>query len=100
MMRCFLLTDNINGMDLCVATIEVYFYHLISHMGQEYFHIQKSVLYVEKSAVSQVIIPIKSVITRKRSLMTTISSIKHDQVMGKTYNAGSRSMKVLTLMKI
>ena len=54
---------------------------------------------MEKSVVGQVITLKKSVITQKGSSITTIASIKHDQVMNKTYNTGLQSMKVLAIMK-
>lgn len=62
MIRYFLLPDSINGIDLCVADIEVPFHpHLISHLG--HFIVLKSDLYMEKSVIGQVI-------TLNRSVMT------------------------------
>lgn len=97
--RCFLSTGSIDGISLCAGSIEVQLYHLVLHIGQKHFNALKSVLYVEKSAVGQVITFNKSVMSRKRSLVTAIPSLKHDQVMSKTYNAGSWSMKVLIMIK-
>lgn len=50
-MRYFLLIDNINGIDLYVAGLEVYL--LIPVFYISYFNILKSVLYIEKSTASQ-----------------------------------------------
>lgn len=38
--------------------------------------------------------------TRKKSLVTAISSIRHDQIMSKTYNTRLQSIKMLIIMKI
>lgn len=62
-MRCFLLTGRIDGIDLCVAGMEIHFHHLTLHISQKYFNILKNTLYVEKSVVDQVIIFNKSLIT-------------------------------------
>ncbi len=65
MMRCFSPIGNIDGIDLCVAGIEVHPHlSLVSHLGQS--NTPKSVLYVKKSAVGQQIILIKSVTNQKK----------------------------------
>lgn len=99
-MRCFLLTGSINGKDLGVAGIEVLHFHLspISHLGQS--NILKSVLYIEKSFVRQQIILSRSMMTRKKSLVTFTSNIKPSQFMNKPYNARSPSIKVLRMMMV
>lgn len=56
MMRYFLPTNNINKINLYVAGIKVYLYHLAPHIGQKHFNILKSILYMEKSAIGQLII--------------------------------------------
>ena len=63
MIRYSLSTGNIDVIDLCVVNIEMYFHHLVPHIGQEHFNALKSVLCMEKSAVDQVITLSKSVIT-------------------------------------
>lgn len=84
--KYFLLTDSIEEIDLCVAGIEMHFYpHLIFHLG--YFNVVKSVLYVEKLPVSQLNILNKSIMIRKRGLVTITPNIRTNQVMEKTYNA-------------
>lgn len=98
-MRYFLSIGNIDKIDLCVASIEVHFHHLALYIGQKYFNILKSVLRIEKSAIGQVITLNKSVMSQKRSLVTVILSLKYDQIMSKTFNTGSQSMKVLTIIK-
>ncbi len=70
----------------------------VSHLGQS--HTLKSVLCVKKSAVSQQIILSKSVTNQKGSLVIVIPSIRPGQVMNKTYNVGSSSMKVLKMMSV
>lgn len=51
-MRCSLLTDNIDGIDLYVAGIKVHLHPPpVSHLGQS--NILKSALKVKKSAVGQ-----------------------------------------------
>ena len=64
MIRYFLPTNNIDKIDLCVAGIEVHFHYLAPHIDQKHFNAWKSILYVEKSAVGQVITLNKSVINR------------------------------------
>ena len=52
MKRCFLLTNNINGIDLCMTSIKMHFYlSLVSHLTQ--FNTLKSVLYIENLAINQ-----------------------------------------------
>ena len=99
MIRCFLPTGNIDGIDLCVAGIEVHLHYLAPHIGQEHFNVLTSALYIEKSIVGQVITLNKSVMTQKRGLVTATPSIRDNQVISEIYNAGSRSMKVLMMMK-
>lgn len=97
MTRCFLSTGSINGIDLYMAGIKMHFYPPpISYLDQS--NILKSVLYMEKSAIGQQIIPSKSMITRKRSLMIIIPSIGPGQIMNKLYNTGSPILKVLRIM--
>lgn len=53
-MKCFLSTININGIDLCLATIKVYLYHhLIAYISLKYLKALKSVLYIERLGISQ-----------------------------------------------
>lgn len=50
--RYFLLIGNIDGIDLCMAGIEVHpYFYPVSYFGQ--FNILKTVLYMEKSDVGQ-----------------------------------------------
>lgn len=75
MIRYFSLIANINKIYLCVVDIEMHLIHpkiyliyfiylyLISYLGQRYFNILKSVLYIEKLAINLLIIVNKSVIT-------------------------------------
>lgn len=98
-MRCFSSIGNINRVNLYMANIEVHFHLLlISHLGQS--NTLKSVLYIEKLVISQQIIFSKSVITRKKNLMTITPSIRPSQVMNKYYNTGLPSIKVLKKIKI
>ena len=97
---------SINGMDLYKVGIEVHLIrpevhlthlvhpHLVLHLSQGHFNIPRSVLYIEKSAVGQLIILNRSVITQKSSLVTVTPNLRTDQVINRTYNAGSSSMKV------
>lgn len=56
-MRCSLPTANIDKINLCVANIEMHFhYHFIPYIGQDYFNLLRNVLFIEKSAVGQLII--------------------------------------------
>lgn len=48
---------------------------------------------MERSAIDQVNIFNKSVITQKENLIIATLSIRYDQVMSKTYNTESRSIK-------
>ena len=86
-MRCFLLTDNIDKIALCMAGIEVHFYHLVPHIGLEHFNALKSVLCIEKSAIGQVITLNISVMSQKISLIIAIPSLRYNQIMSKTLNA-------------
>ena len=99
MMRCSLLTANIDEIGLCVANLEVHFHHLVPHIGPKHFNVQKSVLYTEKSVVGQVIILNKSEITRKRSLVIATPNIRHNQTMSGTSNAGLQNMMLLMMIK-
>ena len=51
MMRNFLLTNNIDKIDLYVVGIEVCFYYFASYIGQDYFNAQNNILYLENLAV-------------------------------------------------
>lgn len=62
MIRCSLLTGNINKIDLYMASIKVHLYHFALYIGQKYLNVLKSTLYVKKLVVGQVIIFNKSVI--------------------------------------
>ena len=62
-MRCFLLITNIDKIGLCTADIKMHFYYFIFYMSQKYFNILNCILYIEKLAISQVIIVNKSVMT-------------------------------------
>lgn len=65
--KCFLETASVNKMNLCVASIKVHFYHhLVSHIRREHLNAPKSVLYEQKSAVSQLITLNPSVMIRKK----------------------------------
>ena len=55
---------------------------------------------MENSIVDQVIILTKSEMIRKRNLVTATTNIRYNQAMSKTFSAGLRSMKMLTMMKI
>lgn len=79
--------------------IKVYLYYLVPYIGQKHFNALKNILYIKKSAVGQVIILNKSVIYWKKSLMTAILSLRHDQVISKTFNARSQNIKVLIIIK-
>lgn len=61
-MRYFLSTNNINKINLCLASIEIHFYHLAFHMNKEYFNVLKSVLCIKKLAINEVITLNKSII--------------------------------------
>ena len=98
-MRCFLPTGNIDGIDLCVAGIEVHLHHFTSHIGWEHFNVLRNTLCVEKLVVGQVITLNKNVMIRKRSSVIATPNIRHSQVMNGTYNAGSPSIKVSMMMK-
>lgn len=51
--RYFLLIANINKMTLFTASIKMhFFYYLAFFIGQKYFNILKSVLYIKNLAVS------------------------------------------------
>lgn len=58
--------------------IEIHLWHLAPDIGQKYLNILKSALYIKKSVVNQVIILNKSVMTRKKSLITDIPNIRHE----------------------
>lgn len=55
---------NIDKISLYTVSLDVRFYHLVHHIGPKHFNIQKSVLYIEKSVVGQVITRSKSEMTR------------------------------------
>ncbi len=58
----------------------------------------QSVLYKEKLAVGQQIIPSRNMITQKKSLVTIILSIRPGQFINRFYNARSPIMKVLKMI--
>lgn len=62
-MRCLLSIANIDEIGLCMMGLEIHFHYLIHHIGPEYFNILRSILYIEKSVVGQVIIRSKSKMT-------------------------------------
>lgn len=99
MLRYSLPTDSIDGISLYVGGIEVHLYYLVPHIGKEHFNVLRSVLCMEKSVVGQIIIFIKSMMSRKRGLVTAIPSLRHNQVMSKTLNIRLLSMKMLTIIK-
>ena len=86
MMKYFLLFANINKISLCMIVLKMHFHYLVYHIGPDYFNVQKSVLYMEKSVFGQVIILNKSSITQKRCLVTVVPNIKYDQAMNKIFN--------------
>lgn len=99
-MRYSLPTISIDKIDLCIADIKIQlYYYLILHVGQRYLNRLKDILYLERSAIGQLIIFSKSIMIWKRSPVIATLSLKHNQVMSKTYNAGSPSMKILTIIK-
>ena len=82
-----------------MAGIKMHSYpYLVSYL--HYSNAQKSALYNEKAVVGQVITFNGSMMTWKKSLVIATLSIKYNQVMSKTYNIRSRSIKVLIIMKI
>lgn len=99
-MRCSSPIASIDGMKLCVVSTEVHLIHpkvhstylvhpdLVFHLGKGDFDESKSVLCMKKSAVDQLITPNRSMMTRKRSLVAVNPSIKSNQVINRTYNAG------------
>lgn len=110
--RCFLFIANIDKINIYKVGIEenfiylgVYFTHLVHfyfifYLRQRYFNIPKSVLYMKNLAISPLITLNKNVITRKKSLVFIISSIKPDQVINGTYKTRLLSMKMLTMINI
>lgn len=99
-MRYFLSTNNINKINLYLASIEIHFYHFAFHIDKEYFNISKSVLYIKKLVIDEVITLNKSIIIWKKSLMTTIPSLKYNQIISKTFNTRSQNIRVLIIIKI
>lgn len=99
-MRYFLLTGNINKIDLYIVGIKIYLYYLIFHISQKYFNILKNALYIKKLIISQIIIFNRNMIISNKSLVTAISIIKHDQVINKTYHKKLQNIKILTIIKI
>lgn len=98
-MRYFLLTGNIDRIDLCMTSIEIYLYDIIPYIGRKYFNVLKSTLCIEKLFVSQVIILNKNMMIWKKSLAFVTSTIRHDQVINKTYNAKLLNVKISMIMK-
>lgn len=97
MKRYDLLTNSINWIDLCVAGIKMQIYPtFVSDLDQS--NTLQSVLYKEKLAVGQQIIPSRNMITQKKSLVTIILSIRPGQFINRFYNARSPIMKVLKMI--
>lgn len=72
-MTYLLSTGSINGMNLYVIDIKVYFYsYLIFYLSYEYFNILKNVSFIKKLDVGQLITLNKSVIIWKKSLAIII----------------------------
>lgn len=102
---------NINKIDLYVIDIKIHsirskmhliyivYLHLVFYLSKRHFNALRNILYMRKLAVSLLITANKSVMTRKRNLVTITPSIKFNQIINETYNAGSQSIKVLTTMK-
>ena len=95
-MRCFLPINNTNGINLCIAAIEVELLYLVFHFA--YLIALKKVLYIEKLVASQQTILNRSVITQKRSSITITINIRLDQIMNKLYNAGLLHIKIVRIM--
>lgn len=73
-MTYLLSTGSINGMNLYVIDIKVYFYpYLIFYLSHEYFNILKNILFIKKLDVGQLITLNKSVIIWQKSLTIIIS---------------------------
>lgn len=97
MTRCFLSTSGIERINLYIASINMYFYFpLVSFLDQS--NILKSVLYIEKSTISQQIIFSRRIIIWKKSLIIVISSIGLGQVINKFYNTRLLIIKVLKIV--
>ena len=82
-----------------MAEIEVYLSCLVPYIGHEHFNVLKNAFYIEKLVVGQVIISNKTVMTRKKNLITVILSISHDQIISEICNTGLQSVKVLMMIK-
>lgn len=78
MIKYFLPITYINEISLSVAGWKIFFHHLIHHIGPEFFNTQKSVLYMEKSVIGQVIILNKSKVTWKIISMIATPNIKYN----------------------
>lgn len=99
--RYFLPTAGINGINLCIAGIKEYFlYYFVLYIAPKNFNALKNVLCIKKSVASQVITFNNNVMNLKKSLVIATLSISFSQVINKTYDAGSQSMKVLAMIKI
>ncbi len=78
MMRCSLLSANIDKIGLCTASLEVLFHHLVLHIGSKHCNKPRNVLYTEKLVIGQVITLDKNETTQKKSLVTTTPNIRHN----------------------
>lgn len=87
MIRCSLPTANIGKISLCEVGLKVHFHYLGYHIRLEYFNAQRSILYMEKLVIGQVIILSKDEITWNRYFMTTTSNININPAISKTSNA-------------
>lgn len=66
MLIYFLLTGSIDGINLCMGSIKMYFDYFIFHIGHNNFNTLKIVLCMENLAVSQIITFNKRVISHKK----------------------------------
>lgn len=79
MIRYFLSINNIDKINLCKTSINIYFYYyLIININHKYFNILKSILYIKNLAISIVTIFIKSIIIPKKNLMIAIPSLRYN----------------------
>lgn len=83
----------------CYKMYFIYFInsHLLLYYSLRYLNISKSVFYTEKNFADLLIIFYKSIITRKKSLVIIILSIKF-KVINKIENSKSSNIKILSMM--
>lgn len=63
MIKHFLSIANIDKIDLYMAGIEVQIYHyLVSHISKRHLNVLRNILYIQKSAIGQLVILNKSII--------------------------------------